>query len=128
MFCRNCGKQIEDVAVACQYCGTATGNTAAQGAAPPPPAPGAAPYYNAAAPGPQGPQQTAYPQKSRMVAGLLQLFLGGLGIGRFYTGHYGIAVAQLLTAGGCGVWALIDGIMFLTGSVTTDADGIPLKD
>jgi Predicted membrane protein len=108
MFCRNCGKQIEDVAVACQYCGTATGNTAA--------------------PGPQGPQQTAYPQKSRMVAGLLQLFLGGLGIGRFYTGHYGIAVAQLLTAGGCGVWALIDGIMFLTGSVTTDADGIPLKD
>src|SRR5262245_28324696 len=55
-----------------------------------------------------------YSEKSKIVAGLLQLFLGSLGAGRFYTGHFGIAIAQLLTAGGCGVWALIDGILMLT--------------
>src|SRR6187399_501655 len=33
--------------------------------------------------------------KSKMVAGLLQIFLGTFGIGRFYLGYNGIAVAQL---------------------------------
>ena len=35
--------------------------------------------------------------KSKVAAGVLQLFLGGFGVGRFYTGHVGIAIAQLLT-------------------------------
>lgn len=68
-----------------------------------------------------------YSDKSKLVAGLLQLFIGGLGIGRFYTGHTGIAIAQLLTCGGCGIWALIDGILMLTGHVR-DAQGRPLRD
>jgi hypothetical protein len=67
-----------------------------------------------------------YSDKSKIVAGILQLFLGGFGAGRWYTGHYGIAVAQLLTCGGCGVWALIDGILMLVGNVT-DAQGRPLR-
>lgn len=65
--------------------------------------------------------------KSKLVAGLLQLFIGTLGIGRFYLGHNGIAVAQLLTCGGCGIWALIDGILILIGHVR-DAQGRPLRD
>jgi hypothetical protein len=65
--------------------------------------------------------------KSKLVAGLLQLFIGGFGIGRFYLGHNGIAIAQLLTCGGCGVWALIDGILILIGHVR-DAQGRPLRD
>src|SRR5215203_5267376 len=37
-----------------------------------------------------------FSDKSKMVAGLLQIFLGSFGVGRFYTGHIGLAVAQLL--------------------------------
>jgi TM2 domain-containing membrane protein YozV len=69
-----------------------------------------------------------YSDKSRVAAGLLQIFLGTFGVGRFYTGHIGIAVLQLcfgwLT---CGIWPLIDGILMLTGRVT-DARGLPLRD
>ncbi|MFD7729735.1 TM2 domain-containing protein [Kitasatospora phosalacinea] len=65
--------------------------------------------------------------KSKVVAGLLQIFLGGFGIGRFYTGHVGIGVAQLLTCGGLGIWALIDGIMFLVSDDRTDAQGRLLR-
>jgi len=65
--------------------------------------------------------------KSKLVAGLLQIFLGGFGIGRFYTGHVGIGVAQLLTCGGLGFWALIDGILFLVSDDRTDAQGRKLR-
>jgi hypothetical protein len=41
-----------------------------------------------------------YSDKQKIVAGLLQLFAGGFGAGRFYLGHNGIGVAQLLTCGG----------------------------
>lgn len=67
-----------------------------------------------------------YSDKTRLVAGLLQLFAGGFGAGRFYTGHTGIAIAQLLTCGGLGIWALIDAILMFSGSVD-DVNGRPLR-
>lgn len=42
---------------------------------------------------------------------LFAWFLGCFGIHRFYTGHNAIGIAQLLTLGGCGIWALADIIM-----------------
>ena len=65
--------------------------------------------------------------KSKLTAGLLELFLGWTGAGRWYLGDTGIAIAQLLTCGGLGIWALIDAIMMLTGNVR-DKYGRPLRD
>ncbi|NYG57567.1 hypothetical protein BJ980_000490 [Nocardioides daedukensis] len=96
------------------------------------PAPGYA-YGFPGAPDPQAPYgrhpQTGEPygEKSKLLAGLLQLIIGTLGIGRFYTGHTTIAIFQLLTCGGCGVWALIDGIMILVQDDQRDADGRLLR-
>jgi TM2 domain-containing membrane protein YozV len=57
------------------------------------------------------------PDKSQWVIVLLLCwFLGYLGIHRFYTGHIGIGLIQLLTFGGCGIWFLIDFIMIVTGN------------
>ena len=42
---------------------------------------------------------------------LFAYFWGVCGIHRFFTGNIPIGVAQLLTFGGCGIWAYIDFIM-----------------
>lgn len=55
--------------------------------------------------------------KSQLVALLLCLFLGDLGIHRFYLGYTWQGIVQLLTLGGCGIWALIDFIRICTGSL-----------
>ncbi|MFF4586924.1 TM2 domain-containing protein [Streptomyces sp. NPDC001388] len=68
-----------------------------------------------------------YSDKSKIVAGVLQLALGSLGVGRFYMGHVGIGLAQLFTCGGLGIWALVDGIMILTSNDKTDSNGRVLR-
>ena len=60
--------------------------------------------------------------KSQLVALLLAALVGGLGIHRFYLGYVGIGIIQLLTLGGCGIWALIDLIRIITGDLKP-ADG-----
>ncbi|HEY7409629.1 MAG TPA: TM2 domain-containing protein [Vicinamibacteria bacterium] len=61
-------------------------------------------------------------QKDWLTTLLLCIFLGGFGGHRFYTGKTGSAVAQLLTLGGCGLWALYDLVMIATNKFT-DAEG-----
>ncbi|MCE7080094.1 TM2 domain-containing protein [Streptomyces sp. ST2-7A] len=68
-----------------------------------------------------------YSSKTKLIAGLLQILVGGVGAGRWYTGHYGLAIAQLLTCGGLGIWALIDGIYLLASDGVTDSDGRVLR-
>lgn len=52
-----------------------------------------------------------------LIAILLCIFVGGLGIHRFYLGYNLIGLLQLLTAGGCGIWVLIDLIRLITGDL-----------
>jgi hypothetical protein len=110
-------------------------------------------------PGPQGwggpGQQYGYDPmaRSRVVAGVLGILLGALGVHNFYTGYNQFAWIQLgstlgsvlltvITLGlfapvssvvipGMAVWGLVEGIMFLTqrtGRYSMDAFGRPLRD
>ena len=53
----------------------------------------------------------------QLIAIILCLLVGGLGIHRFYLGYTNIGIIQLLTGGGCGVWVLIDLIRLVTGDL-----------
>jgi TM2 domain-containing membrane protein YozV len=69
--------------------------------------------------------------KSKLVAGLLQIFLSTFAVGRFYLGYTNIAIAQVavsfLTCGIGALWPLIDGFMIIAGQVP-DAQGRTLRD
>lgn len=75
-------------------------------------------------------------RKSKIAAGILGILLGAFGVHNFYLGYNGKAIAQLLiTVLTCGIgapvssiWGLIEGILILTGSINTDANGVPLGD
>lgn len=60
--------------------------------------------------------------KSFVVTWLLGWLLGSFGADRFYLGKIGTAIVKLVTAGGLGIWALIDLIMHLVGA-TKDKEG-----
>lgn len=74
--------------------------------------------------------------KSKLAAGLFGIFLGGLGVHNFYLGYTGKAVAQLLLSLlSCGllswvssIWGLIEGILIISGSIDKDGQGNPLRD
>ncbi len=93
--------------------------------------------------------------KSKLVAGLLGIFLGSLGIHNFYLGYTQKGIIQVCcTIGsfilgtiltitvvlaciggilffvpcGIGIWGLVEGIMILTGKIAVDGKGNPLAD
>ena len=57
-----------------------------------------------------------------LVTLLLCLFVGFLGIHRFYVGKSGTGFLQIITFGGFGIWVLIDLIMIVMGKFT-DKEG-----
>ncbi len=105
-YCPNCGESVTENQSVCLNCGSDL----------------------------QGAQTTHVTgRKSKLAAGLLGILLGGFGIHNFYLGFTGKAIAQLLlTIVGwiiiigpiiAGIWGLIEGILILTGSMNTDAEG-----
>ena len=60
--------------------------------------------------------------KSRSVALVLGVILGVFGAHRFYVGKMGTGFLMLCTAGGFGIWYLVDAIMIASGGFR-DSDG-----
>jgi TM2 domain-containing membrane protein YozV len=102
MFCPNCGSQNDDGSNFCKTCGI---NLLIQ-------------------PNKSGVRTIS--EKNWLVTLLLCVFLGALGIHRFYVGKIGTGVLMILTFGGFGIWILIDLIMIATNSFT-DIDGLHLN-
>ena len=113
-FCPKCGTELKEGENFCSNCGNAseTTNNSEQV------------NTTITAVKPEG--------KSKMAAGLLGIFLGGWGIHNFYLGYTGKGIAQifvtLFTCGIGAIWGVIEGILILTGSINTDANGNPLVD
>ena len=99
MYCSNCGKKLSDQAVSCPDCGHPVRRVS---------------------PGFEEGKQIS--PKSRLVTLLFAVFIGSLGIHRFYVGKVGTGIAMIFTLGGLGIWALIDIIMIASGSFT-DMEG-----
>lgn len=49
-----------------------------------------------------------------VLALVMSIIFGQLGVDRFIMGHVGLGILKLLTLGGCGVWWLIDLILIAT--------------
>lgn len=73
---------------------------------------------NYAQPSPGYPYVPQAAPKDWLVALILALFFGVFGVHRFYTGKVGTGILMLVTAGGCGIWWLIDVIMIAAGTFT----------
>lgn len=121
MYCRNCGKEVADQAVMCVACGV-------------PPKKGRRFCQNCGAETTETAEictkcgvrlARSGEVNDWLTTLLLAIFVGYLGIHRFYTGHIGTGVLMLLTLGGCGIWTIIDIILIATGSFK-DGNGNPL--
>lgn len=74
---------------------------------------------------PSGATPVATSSKDWLTTLLLSIFLGSLGVDRFYLGSIGLGILKLVTCGGAGVWALIDIILIATGKMK-DGQGLPV--
>lgn len=130
MNCTNCGAPLVAGTNRCRKCGTVAQTAEAPVFAA---TTGSPPQMVVVQTAPAG---TA--PKSKVVAGLLGIFLGGLGVHRFYLGYTGIGAIQLvLTLLGCltvgitlmisVVWGIIEGIMILAGAINRDRAGQALQ-
>lgn len=135
MYCRHCGQEIKDGDLYCTRCGKAVDQQ---------------PHYcqNCGAKldgfvqecpvcGYRVQSQAPTQGKSKVVVGLLAIFLGELGIHNFYMGYSSKGLAQLLlcvcgvftcglTSLAAAIWGLVDAIYVFTGKINCDANGEPL--
>lgn len=94
MYCKNCGKELCDSAYVCPNCGVKAGFDMSNGIG------------------------VTKSGKSKIAAGLLGIFLGGIGVNNFYIGNIGLGIVDILFS-----WTfipsicnLIRGILYLCES------------
>ena len=141
IFCRSCGKGLLEQAIACTSCGKAplAGQSFCWKC-------GSATQEGAVVCVRCGVALSSAKQgtKSKIVAGILGILLGGWGVHNFYLGYIGKGIGQLvlwltglllvffgigfLMMIGAWIWGVVEGVMILTGSIKTDGAGNPLKD
>ncbi len=138
MYCKNCGHEMDNNAAVCITCGFAKGSgdkfcSNCQS----PLIKDAEFCTSCGAKTQQIPTfegKVKYTGKSKIAAGIFGILLGSLGIHNFYLGYTGKGLLQLLLSVlSCGalsfisaIWGLIEGVLILTGSINTDAQGNPL--
>ena len=128
MYCPFCGTELMKGALYCTNCGAKVESVGEN----------------------QNPEQNAYggsaeqkdsftqsqeerSDKSKLAAGLLGIFLGGIGVHNFYLGYTGKAVAQLVLFFCCAgvvssIWGFIEGVLILAGNINRDAQGKTLRE
>ena len=94
MFCRNCGKEIDDKSYVCIHCGVKVGSDMSQGVS------------------------VTKSGKSKIAAGLFGMLLGGVGINNFYIGNIGLGIVDILFCWTCipSIINFIRGIVYLCES------------
>jgi ribosomal protein L40E len=121
MHCRSCSKEVVDTAEVCVHCGSkpTAGSKYCQhcGAETDPKAEVCVKCGVRLA-------TAAKPKEGKdwLVALLLSIFVGELGVDRFYLGYIGLGILKLVTAGGCGIWWLID-LILIASNKLKDSDG-----
>ena len=131
VFCTNCGSPNQTDRF-CDQCGTELSAGAAETVTPPPtearpPAAGVASEAPVLVPSAKPyPATEATPgQKNLGLVWGLAVFLGNLGVDRFYLGKITSGVFKLLTLGGFGVWTFVD-VLLLAFNKTKDKKGVAL--
>lgn len=121
-FCPNCGNGTDEKATFCVKCGVSlnsTNNNQNNG-------------FNSFVQGGQQNNSQANvqgPPKQKSTAAVLAFLLGGLGIHNFYLGFTNKAILQIVLTFCLGIgyiWAIVDGVQILTGTIDKDANGVPL--
>lgn len=120
MYCTNCGQPLDENAVFCPNCGRKVGRQSRHGRNI---MQDFGTYYHSVMTKP----------KNRIIAGLLAVFLGSLGIHNFYLGYTKKGVIQLLLfvfflGWVSQLWALVEALLIFTGRIAFDAKGVPLTD
>ena len=67
-----------------------------------------------------------FSDKEWLTSLLLAVFVGSLGVDRFYLGYTTEGILKLFTFGGCGIWQIVDIILIATRQLK-DKNGLTLK-